>query len=148
MQVEHDYFEWIAAFQAPLPQHDADTVLVPRGPAADVSQPGAHVLAPPRLTPMTIPALPRGRRTLAELNFPADLVRARAADYAREACAAGARHSLRLWREGCEHALLSLARAATALPASAQCDSLAWQLEREMYHVSIAFSVPVPPVLH
>jgi hypothetical protein len=75
-------------------------------------------------------------------------VRARADDYTREARLNGARHTLRLWREGYREALVALARAAIAVPANTVCESLNWHLDGEDFVVSAAFTQPATPIVH
>ena len=94
----------------------------------------------PRLTPLAVVSPDAPYSTIANLRFPVDLVHAQAAEYTDEARAHGAPHSMQLWRKGCHEALLSLARAATATPAHANCEALFWQIEGEEYHVSVTFS--------
>jgi hypothetical protein len=137
MQAEQHPQEW--AEMATIITRDGGAL---SGPRFSTSGP----LTPPRLTPLASATVPH--RVLAELRFPGGLVQARANEYAQAARVAGAPHTLRLWRECCQEALVALARQATALPESAVCESLAWQLDGEDYLVSVAFAPPAPRVVH
>ncbi len=91
--------------------------------------PVAHPTAPPRVT-------------IADLCFPADLVHTQASALAESARVAGAHHSMRLWRDACREAIISLARASTGTPEAASCESLYWELSGDQYHVSATFARP------
>jgi hypothetical protein len=108
--------------------------------------PSSGPLTPPRLTPLDDSV--SARRVVAELCFPGGLVQARANEFAQAARVAGMPHTLRLWRECCQEALIALARLTTGAPESAVCESLSWQLDGEDYLVSVAFAQPAPRVVH
>jgi hypothetical protein len=97
-------------------------------------------VSPPRLTNAPARLSPDPRQTMADLLLPAELVHAKASALTQDALAGGARHSMRLWRETCNDAILSLVRAVTATPEAAPCQSLHWELDGEDYHVIATFS--------
>ncbi|MBF6592583.1 MAG: hypothetical protein IVW57_18895 [Ktedonobacterales bacterium] len=136
MHTDHEPMDWTL-----LP-----TLAARAGVSSAPLFPARGTFAPPRLAPLG--ALPAAQRTFAELRFPGELVRARAAEYAAEARQAGTPHTLRLWRESCHEALISLARAATATPIGALCASLVWQLDGIDYLLSITFALPASPTVH
>jgi hypothetical protein len=131
--------ERMLAMYAGIEPFDANTPMPPRPTAAPcASRPSGPQVTPPRLTPLhAAPDSPRV--TMADLRLPADLVDTRAAALAQHARAAGAQHSMRLWREACQQAIVSLARAFSAVPDAAPCTEVHWQLAGDEYHVSIAF---------
>ena len=129
---------------AEIEPEDADTMVLPytvAAPRRPRPSLGPQIL-PPRLTaplaPLSTSAPPRV--TMADLRLPADLVHAQASALAENARAAGALHSMRLWRDACHEAIISLARASTATPESAMCEALYWELSGEEYHVSVTFA--------
>ena len=80
------------------------------------------------------------RVTIADLRLPAALVHSQASALADQARAAGARHSMRLWRDACQESIVSLARASTGTPETAACEALYWQLSGDDYHISVTFA--------
>lgn len=95
----------------------------------------------PRLTAAPVANSPfQPRVTIADLRLPAALVHSQASALADQARAAGARHSMRLWRDACQQSIVSLARASTGTPATAVCEALYWELSGEDYHISITFA--------
>lgn len=134
--------EGLPAMYAEMGPYDVDTHVLPqvRNVPARRRQSAGPQLPPPRLSaaPVAHPTAPP-RVTMADLRFPADLVHTQAAALAESARAAGAQHSMRLWRGACREAIISLARAATATPESASCERLYWELSGDEYHVSVTF---------
>ncbi len=128
---------------AEIEPYGDDTLVLPRptGVPARTHAPSGPQLMPPRLTnmPVACPTAPP-RVTLGDLRLPAELVHAQASALAEHARATGAQHSMRLWREACREAIISLARASTGTPASASCEALHWELAGDEYHVSVTFA--------
>ena len=122
---------------------DSDWLVLPQpiGVPARMRRSAGPRVAPPRLTcvPVAHPTAP-ARLTIADLCIPADLVHTHTAALAEHTRAAGAEHSMRLWRDACHDAIISLARIATATPDSAACKALYWELAGDEYHVSATFA--------
>ena len=123
--------------------YDADTLVLPQAinVPSRIHQSSGPQMASPRLTaaPVSYPTAPP-RVTIADLCFPADLVHTQASALAESARVAGAHHSMRLWRDACREAVISLARASTGTPETASCESLYWKLSGDEYHVSATFA--------
>lgn len=106
-------------------------------------------LTPPRLRAVD-PAMtqPIPRLVMADLRFPAEVVRQHATTYATAARLNGSQHSMRLWREGYEQALIALARQATRLPSDATCQALSWEQQYDEFYVSVTFCQITAQVSH
>lgn len=119
------------------PDYD-ETLILPRA----VYTPSSGLqAAPPRLT--GAPQAHTGaqpRVTIADLRLPAALVHSQASALADQARAAGARHSMRLWRDACQESIVSLARASTGTPVTVACEALYWELSGDDYHISVTFA--------
>lgn len=106
-------------------------------------------LTPPRLLAVAAdPSRSIPKLVVADLRLPAELVRRRATEYANYARACGAKHSMKLWRDGYEQAILALAREAAHVAETARCEALFWEQREGEYWVSTTFSVPAPAPLH
>src|SRR5262245_26360675 len=142
--------EGMLSMHAGIEMYDGDTLVLPQpvGVPSRMRPRAGPQVAPPRLThaPVARPTAPP-RVTIADLCLPADLVHTRAAALAENARVAGAQHSMRLWRDACQGAIISLARAATATPDSAVCEALNWALSGDEYRVSLTFAWP-PAITH
>ncbi|HEU5441997.1 MAG TPA: hypothetical protein VFU88_22140 [Ktedonobacterales bacterium] len=100
----------------------------------------------PRLTPPRLRAVAAAEAThmlptldVADVSIPASMVRRRADAHAKAARSTGAPHSMRLWREGHQRALLELTCEAAGIPAGAVCETLRWVEQDAEYHVSATF---------
>ncbi len=139
MHAEMDTYEWDTR------THPAEFP----GPLSTSQNAGRVSFSPPRLVPLANAApVAQSPATIADLYLPAGRVHEYAAAYTQEARGRGIPHSMQLWREGCQSGIVALARVATAVPDSAHCDALFWQLEGEDYHVSATFSMPARRVSH
>lgn len=103
----------------------------------------------PRLTPPRLHAVAAADATqmlpsldTADVRIPLSIVRRRADAYTEAARAAGAPHSMRLWREGHQRALLELTVEAAGIPAGAVCERLSWVEQGAEYRVSASFRCP------
>lgn len=106
-------------------------------------------LTPPRLLAVAAdPSRSAPHLVVADLRLPSELVRRRATEYANLARAHGAKHSMKLWRDGYEQAVLALARESTNIAGSARCEALFWEQRDGEYWVSATFSVPSPTAVH
>lgn len=106
-------------------------------------------LTPPRLLSVAAdPGRAAPHLVVADLRLPSELVRRRATDYANLARARGAQHSMKLWRDGYEQAVLVLARESANIANSARCEALFWEQRGGEYWVSATFSVPSPTIVH
>lgn len=119
----------------------------PDMPRMDVASFGRWAVSSgPRLTPPRLRAVATAEATqmlpkldVADVRIPADMVRRRADAYAEAARATGAPHSMRLWREGHQRALLELTCEASGIPAGAVCETLNWVERDAEYRVSATF---------
>lgn len=111
------------------------------GPLRSFTPPRLHAVDPDATRRMP-------RLTVAELHLPAELVRARATHYTAVARANGAQHSMRLWRDAYEHAILGLARESVHLPANAPCQQLNWRQRDREYFVSVVFGASTERIVH
>lgn len=106
-------------------------------------------LTPPRLLAVAAdPSRSAPHLVVADLRLPSELVRRRATEYANYARTRGAKHSMKLWREGYERAVLALARESANIASSAHCEALFWEQREGEYWVSATFSVPAPAIVH
>lgn len=106
-------------------------------------------ITPPRLLAVAAePSRSVPRLVVADLRLPSELVRRRATEYANYARACGAKHSMKLWRNGYEQAVLALARESANIADSAHCEALFWEQREGEYWVSATFSVPSPTTVH
>lgn len=105
--------------------------------------------APPRLQAVDSAATqPVPRLTIADLRLPADLVRARATQYTAFARNQGAPHSMRLWRNGYQQAMQSLARESVGVAENVPCVAFFWQQQGREYMVSATFGHTSSSRLH
>lgn len=106
-------------------------------------------LTPPRLLAVAPdPSRSIPRLVVADLRLPAELVRRRATELANYARACGAKHSMKLWRDGYEQAIHALARESATIADTARCEALFWEEREGEYWVSATFSVPAPRTMH
>lgn len=106
-------------------------------------------LTPPRLLAVAPdPSRSIPRLVVADLRLPSELVRRRATEYANYARASGAKHSMKLWRDGYEQAIQMLARASANVADSAHCEALFWEQRDGEYWVSATFSIPARGPVH
>lgn len=80
--------------------------------------------------------------TVANLRLPEAQVHERATALAERSRALGASHTLRIWREAHEEALLELAREASGVGVGGKCEALFWDRGEGTYHVSATFAHP------
>ena len=113
-----------------------DSVLVPRSPRLT-----ARLTRPDLGVTQTIPVM-----ASASLRLPAALVRARTAAFAERTRALGAPHSLRVWREAHQAALIQLAREASGVALGIPCQHCSWQREADTYHVAASFASSAPTI--
>lgn len=118
------------------------------------SRPGTGPLTGPLTGPFTsrFPTSPRlvvtdpliesatPRATVANLTLPTARVQERATALVELARATGHGHSLRLWRQALQSALVELAREASGLPATVSCQAFSWETSGESYHVMATFT--------
>lgn len=98
-------------------------------------------ITPPRLRavdPEETRVLPRV--VTADVRLDTETVSRRAEAEVAAARSAGTPHSLRVWRESHERALLALAREAAGVPACARCAAITWEQDGGAYHVSATFT--------
>lgn len=102
-------------------------------------------LTPPRLQAVDPEATRNTPRVVvADVRLAAEVVNWRVAAEVAAARAAGAAHSMRVWRECHQRALLALAREAAGAPAGACCEAITWEQDGGSYHVSASFtSAPI-----
>lgn len=129
----HVELDWRELIDSPAPSISREApITAPRG------------LTPPRLHAVDAAVAPVSPRAAADVWLSVEVVNQRAEAEAAAARATGAPHTLRLWREGHERALLALARDAAGAPANARCEAIAWEQVGNRYHVSASFtSAPI-----
>jgi hypothetical protein len=144
MQIDpraNDWNDWNPPLDgASTPHVSRGRLTVPRfTPLPADTVPGA-----PSLT--SLPSLPAVAEPVErELRFPADLVHARAAGFTDDARRRGEEHSMRIWREGCHEALLSLVRASTM---QVSAEVVSFDLEGDEYHVAVRLRPTTAPQVH
>jgi hypothetical protein len=119
----------------------ADPACFPRTP-----RPTARLTRPDLGATRTIPVT--SVVATASLCLPARLVRARAAAFAERTRALGAPHSLRVWREAHQAALIQLAREASGVALGVPCQRCIWRREADTYHVTARFASLDAPLIH
>jgi hypothetical protein len=113
----------------------------------DASPVGCAAPVPHLMAPKTRLSHATSGVTKASLCLPESLVHERATALAERACAAGAAHSLRIWRVAHREALLQLAREASAVAAGTGCEALFWERDSALYYVTATFCA-AHPTLH
>jgi hypothetical protein len=88
--------------------------------------------------PVMSTAMPRA--TVANVALPTARVQERAAALVEQAKASGRGHSLRLWRQALQAALVDLAREASGLPPTVTCRAFSWEVRGDAYHVTATFT--------
>lgn len=99
-------------------------------------------ITPPRMRavdPEETRVLPRV--VTADVRLDAEAISRRAEAEVAAARTAGTPHSMRVWRESRERALLALARTAAGVPESARCEAITWEQDGAEYHVSVTYTV-------
>lgn len=116
-------------------------------PTAD-SSPVAPRRQVAQAQPRALDAAARTRYTVVDLRLPAGIVHAQAAALAERQRARGARHSMRVWREACQEALVGIARASSGLAEDVPCAAFYWEYDGDAYAISGTFEHSPQVVAH